>query len=184
MSDINQMMIKEINAAIDEGKSALVHEEISIAELEKKLLEKRVYLTIGHTALAALIAKRDELRADQAPPPPAPEPAVAPAVAGNVYFFAGNAHEKRSPRMPEGRTVENPAVDIQRDASERILNMFDQPDSAICYSVAQITEEVYGVSTPHNLKKCAMRLCDLQRKGKVVFNRPISAATTLVHKVP
>ena len=179
MSDITEALILEIDRAIAEGKGAIVDGEISIAELEKELLEKRVNLTIRNGAVAALIAKRTELLADQAPPPPAPEPAVAPAVAGNVYFFAGNAHEKRSPRMPEGRAVENPAVDIQQDAAERILNVFDQPDSATCYSVAYLTEEVYGGVTPHNLKKCCMRLYDLQRRGKVVFNRPISAATTV-----
>lgn len=162
MSDINEALILEIDRAIAEGKGAIVDGEISLAEIEKELLEKRAQLSIGQTVIAALIAKRTELLADQATTP-----------------VASNACEARSPKVPEGRTVENPAVDIQQDASERILNMFDQPDSATCYSVAYLTEEVYGGVTPHNLKKCCMRLYDLQRRGKVVFNRPISAATTV-----
>jgi hypothetical protein len=162
MSDINQMMLKEISSAVDEGRENCADLMLEVEELESEILHKRVALEITKTVLAALIAKRTELLADQAPPP-----------------VAGNACEARSPKVPEGRTVENPAVDIQRDASERILNMFDQPDSATCYSVAKLTEEVYGVFNPHNLKKCRMRLYDLQRRGKVVFNRPICASTVV-----
>ncbi len=104
MSDINEALILEIDRAIAEGKGAIVDGEISLAEIEKELLEKRAQLSIGQTVIAALIAKRTELLADQATTP-----------------VASNACEARSPKVPEGRTVENPAVDIQQDASERIL---------------------------------------------------------------
>jgi hypothetical protein len=194
MSDITEALILEIDRAIAEGKGAIVDGEISIAELEKELLEKRVNLTIRNAAVAALIAKRTELLADQAPPPPAPEPAVAPAVAGNVYFFAGNAHEKRSPRMPEGRTVErkppqmpagrvvvNHAPSIKRDASECALMLFEAEPGP--HTVERIAAEVYGDASPRNIKRAQMRIHALKREGRATFTPPL-LASTLVHKVP
>lgn len=178
MSDITEALILEIDRAIAEGKSAIVDGEISIAELEKELLEERVKLAVGQTVLAALIRRREEL--NQAPPSPPPAPETAHPVAGNVYFFAGSDYKARSPKMPEGRTVEHPADDITRGASASILSLLEVAASSnLHYTVAYITDEVYGEVNQHTLKKCAMRLYDLQRKEKVWFDRPITASTVV-----
>lgn len=182
MSDINEAIILEIDRAIAEGKGAIVDGEISIAELEKELLEKRVQLSIGQTVIAALIAKRTELLADSAPPPPASEPVGAPAVAGNVYFFAGNAHEKRAPKMPEGRVVVNHAPSIKRDASECILMLFEAEPGP--HTVDRIAAEVYGDDSPRNIKRAQMRIHALKREGLVDFTPPLLASTLVHRKVP
>lgn len=178
MSDITEALILELDRAIAEGKSAIVDGEISIAELENELVEKRVYLAVGQTVLAALLRRREELT--QAPPSPPPAPETALPVAGNVYVFTGSDYEARSPKMPEGRTVEHPAVEINRTASARILSLLEVAASSnLHYTVAYITDEVYGEVNQHTLKKCAMRLYDLQRKEKVWFDRPITASTVV-----
>lgn len=174
MSDITEALILEIDRAIAEGKGAIVDGEISIAELEKELLEKRVNLTIRNGAVAALIAKRTELLADQAPPPPAPEPVGAPA-------DAGNAHEKRALKMPEGRVVVNHAPSIKRDASECALMLFEAEPGP--HTVELIAAEVYGDASPRNIKRAQMRIHALKREGRATFTPPL-LASTLVHKVP
>lgn len=174
MSDITEALILEIDRAIAEGRGAIVDGEISIAELEKELLEKWVQLSIGQTVIAALIAKRTELLADQATTPPAPEPAVAPA-------SAGNAHEARSPKMPEGRVVVNHAPSIKRDASECILMLFEAEPGP--HAVSRIAAEVYGDASPRNIKRAQMRIHALKREGRATFTPPLRAST-LVHKVP
>lgn len=42
MSDLNEEILLELDRAIAEGKGALVRREITIAELEKELLDHRV----------------------------------------------------------------------------------------------------------------------------------------------
>ena len=93
MSDITEAILLELDHAIAEGKSAIVDGEISIAELEKELVEKRVKLAVGQTVLAALIRRREEL--NQAPPSPPPAPEHAHLVAGNVYAFWVSDHDER-----------------------------------------------------------------------------------------
>lgn len=168
MSDITEALILEIDRAIAEGKSAIVDGEISIAELEKELLEERVKLAVGQTVLAALIRRREEL--NQAPPSPPPAPETAPHLCAAV--------ERKPPQMPKGRTVEHPADEINRRASASILSLLGiAARGDLYYTVAYITDSVYGEVNPHTLKKCALRLYDLQRKEKVWFDRPITAST-------
>lgn len=174
MSDINQMLLKEISSAVDESRENCADLMLEIEELESAILHKRVALEITKTVLAALVAQRTELLADQAPSPPTPEPTVDLPV-------AGNSHESRSPKMPEGRVVVNHAPSIKRDASECILMLFEaEPGS---HTVERIAAEVYGDASPRNIKRAQMRIHALKREGRVTFTPPL-LASTLVHKVP
>lgn len=173
MSDITEALILELDRAIAEGKSAIVDGEISIAELENELVEKRVYLAVGQTVLAALLRRREELT--QAPPSPPPAPETALPVAGNVYVFTGSDYEARSPKMPAGRVVVNHAPHIERQASALILMMLEEAPGE--FTLSQIAKEVYGDDSPKNLKRAQMRLHHLRREMKVSFARPLNSST-------
>lgn len=165
MSDITEAIILELDRAIAEGKGAIVDSEISIQELEKELLEKRVSLSISQTVLAALIRRREEL--SQAPP--------SPTEAEHKPEELADSAPTSSPKMPAGRVVVNHAPHIERQASALILMMLEEAPGE--FTLSQIAKEVYGDDSPKNLKRAQMRLHHLRREMKVSFARPLNSST-------
>lgn len=165
MSDITEALIIEIARSIAEVKGAIVDGEISIQELERELMEKRVSLSISQTVLAALIRRREEL--SQAAP--------SPDAADHKPEEPADSAPTSSPKMPAGRVVVNHAPHIERQASGLILLMLEEAPGE--FTLSQIAKEVYGDDSPKNLKRAQMRLHHLRREMKVSFARPLNSST-------
>ena len=154
MSDSNQMLLKEISSAVDEGRENCADLMLEVEELESEILHKRVALIAKRTELLALIAKRTELLAliakrtellaDSAPPPPASEPVGAPAIA---------------------------------ETRAQMLGLDTMLFEADPHTVAHIAAEVYGDASPRNIKRVQMRIHALKREGRVAFAPPLLAET-------